>query len=182
MFERAHIVSPTGKPQLPDPDELTARWRLPLLVIGDFNDSPFDISVADAMHATRDRGAVTPTAAQPPVADRPLSCLLPAALQPVMAVADERGRRPRRNRHLGTGVVSPRPAPAEPWDGGRRRHRLRRGSLRTFSAGAGSLLLPGATTVLVAAPAAARRSTSTRQASRGLRPPAARVRARSPAS
>ena len=48
-----------GRPALPAQPLLEARWHRPALVIGDFNDEPFDDSVAHVLGATRRRDVAT---------------------------------------------------------------------------------------------------------------------------
>jgi hypothetical protein len=58
MFPRENLVTATGEARLPPPEEMTARWSRPLMVLGDFNDDPFDVSVSEALRGTRNPAAV----------------------------------------------------------------------------------------------------------------------------
>ncbi len=53
------VVRPNGKLALPPRAELEARWNTPVLVTGDFNDNPFDLSLQWLLSSTRDAAQVT---------------------------------------------------------------------------------------------------------------------------
>ena len=48
------IVSSTGQRRLPPPADLATRARTALLLMGDFNDTPYDISINEVIGAVRD--------------------------------------------------------------------------------------------------------------------------------
>lgn len=51
-FGKEELVDGSGAPQMPSREELTARWRMPILIAGDFNDCPWDRSVRALLGAT----------------------------------------------------------------------------------------------------------------------------------
>ena len=61
-FAKEELFDRLGRPQLPARQRLRARWETPLLVLGDFNDNPFDVSMTTIAGSTRDLSA----AARPP--------------------------------------------------------------------------------------------------------------------
>jgi hypothetical protein len=52
-FSRDELMTPRGRGKLPARTALEARWNTPVLVLGDFNDNPFDTSVGYLLDSTR---------------------------------------------------------------------------------------------------------------------------------
>lgn len=52
-YPKEDIVTPDGSHKLPDPATLSERWQTPCLIMGDFNDEPFDDSIRVALDSTR---------------------------------------------------------------------------------------------------------------------------------
>lgn len=52
-FAKADLFTPDGGVAMPDPDTLRQRWATPCIVMGDFNDEPFDESVRHALGSSR---------------------------------------------------------------------------------------------------------------------------------
>ena len=57
-FTKDELFDRSGKPRLPSRDQLAARWAGPVLVLGDFNDNPFDVSITSISGSTRDAASV----------------------------------------------------------------------------------------------------------------------------
>ena len=55
QFGKAELIDEEGTVLLPDAQTLTKRWLTPCVVMGDFNDEPFDLSVRSALGSTRFR-------------------------------------------------------------------------------------------------------------------------------
>lgn len=53
-YNRAELISPRGAAQMPSREKLLERALTPVLVLGDLNDEPFDMSVRCGLDATRD--------------------------------------------------------------------------------------------------------------------------------
>lgn len=58
-FSMHDLLDSQGRPRLGARAELETRWNRPIIVMGDFNDSPFDVSVAEVLAGRRDAAAVT---------------------------------------------------------------------------------------------------------------------------
>lgn len=54
-FAKEDLVDQRGRWRLPPSRVLAERWDLPVLVVGDLNDGPYDASVSEVLGATRDR-------------------------------------------------------------------------------------------------------------------------------
>lgn len=52
-YSKSDIVRPDGSVELPIAERLQHRWNTPCVVLGDFNDEPFDPSVRAAMQSSR---------------------------------------------------------------------------------------------------------------------------------
>lgn len=52
-FSKSELVRSDGTVEMPEPSALLDRWRRPCVVVGDFNDEPFDPSVREALNSTR---------------------------------------------------------------------------------------------------------------------------------
>ena len=58
-FSMHDLLDSQGRPRLGARTELETRWNRPIIVMGDFNDSPFDASVAEVLGGRRDAVAIT---------------------------------------------------------------------------------------------------------------------------
>jgi hypothetical protein len=61
-YPKNELFTAEGRARLPSRSTLATRWNRPVVVLGDFNDSPFDVSVDLVLRATRTRETV----AEPP--------------------------------------------------------------------------------------------------------------------
>lgn len=52
-FHRADVTDAQGVVHLPSSEELIARWLTPFILMGDFNDDPYDDSIRVALNTTR---------------------------------------------------------------------------------------------------------------------------------
>lgn len=59
LYAKEELVDAAGRRRLPGAAALQERAELPLLVLGDFNDAPYDVSVADVLGSVRRASAVT---------------------------------------------------------------------------------------------------------------------------
>ncbi len=57
-FSKAEIIRSDGSIAMPAGPQLLARWNTPCIVMGDYNDEPFDPSVREALRSTRFRDRV----------------------------------------------------------------------------------------------------------------------------
>lgn len=57
-FRKHELLEPSGKINMPAPETLAQRWQWPCLVMGDFNDEPFDTSIREALRAARTQSFV----------------------------------------------------------------------------------------------------------------------------
>lgn len=53
QLAKHELVDADGEVSFPEPEGLSRRWSIPCLVMGDFNDEPFDPSVRQALGSTR---------------------------------------------------------------------------------------------------------------------------------
>lgn len=53
QFSKADLVAPNGEVQMPAEERLRRRWNTPCIVMGDFNDEPYDASIRTALNSTR---------------------------------------------------------------------------------------------------------------------------------
>jgi len=58
-FGKDELLDRQGRPAMPSAKALKERWNRPLIVIGDFNDAPYDTSVAQVLGARRTPAGVT---------------------------------------------------------------------------------------------------------------------------
>lgn len=58
-YSKAELVAADGTITMPSEDDLDARWTTPCIVMGDFNDEPYDCSVREALGCTRFSELVT---------------------------------------------------------------------------------------------------------------------------
>jgi endonuclease/exonuclease/phosphatase family metal-dependent hydrolase len=58
-YPKNELFTATGGAKLPSRTALSERWNRPVVVMGDFNDSPFDVSVKRVLASTPERAAVT---------------------------------------------------------------------------------------------------------------------------
>ena len=58
QYAKADLVAADGTITMPSAEELRARWDTPCVVMGDFNDEPYDTSVREALGSTRFPGLV----------------------------------------------------------------------------------------------------------------------------
>lgn len=96
---KADLLTPTGAPNLPERARLEERWNEAVLVLGDFNDEPFDTSIRLLADATRERAEVLkpprlPSAAGAPGVAAYLS-LRPRLYNPSWALLGDASKAPR---------------------------------------------------------------------------------------
>lgn len=58
-YPKEALFTVEGRPKLPSRSALEARWLQRVLIVGDFNDSPWDVSVEQVLDSTRARDQVT---------------------------------------------------------------------------------------------------------------------------
>lgn len=51
-YRKSDLVGPDGSINLPPAEDLAARWGIPVLMVGDFNDEPYDPSIRRALDST----------------------------------------------------------------------------------------------------------------------------------
>jgi len=52
------LFTSTGSARMPSHTTMSERWNRPVIVLGDFNDTPYDVSVEQVLHATRSRETI----------------------------------------------------------------------------------------------------------------------------
>ena len=58
-YPKNELFTATGGAKLPSRTAMSERWNRPVVVMGDFNDSPFDVSVKQVLASTPELAAVT---------------------------------------------------------------------------------------------------------------------------